>query len=80
MASTFPYSLLNLNGEFRFRQVDKSTDVTAISRYGWRVPVLGRLIDWIVSLFLKREAIVRHMHEEGRYMKTAIEDKGCGNP
>jgi len=72
--ATLPYRLINLHGKFMLEERDGTTEVTATACYGWPVPLLGRCLDWIVeSFFLKKALITKHMREEGKYMRAAIE-------
>ena len=48
---------------------------TAELYFGWRIPLLGRLLDMGVHVFLKRrlEAMRQHMKEEGQNLKEFLE-------
>lgn len=72
----FPYNLINLHGKFVLFEHDGATKLTAVSCYGWSVPILGKLLDWIIDRFFLREVLmIKHMREEGEYLKMSIENK-----
>jgi len=70
----FPYSLMNLRGNFIAKEQNGITELTAIASYGWQIMLFERLLNWIIDLlFANREAVAKHMREEGEYLKAAIE-------
>jgi hypothetical protein len=44
---------------------------------GWRLPVIGRIIDWVFQIFFghRLEAMRHHMMEEGVNLKEILEKK-----
>lgn len=73
----FPYSLMNLRGGFTAEEQNGATELTAVVSYGWQIMLFERLLDWFIDLlFVNREVVAKHMREEGRYLKAAIESRG----
>lgn len=72
-----PYRWISLRGSFSVQvQAGGGVRVTSILSYGWNVPVLGRVGDWLIDRFyLPRSAVRQHMAEEGRWLKKATEAK-----
>lgn len=74
--ATLPYRLINLRGNFVSTPHSEATAVRATTQYGWALPILGSLLCWFVEQFiLKRAVVARHMHEEGLYLKRAVEQQ-----
>lgn len=72
--ATFPFSLVNLHGNYSFEEVNEMTYWKATLCFGWPVPILGRLLDTLGNRFiLRKEVIIKHFEEEGEYLKQAIE-------
>lgn len=72
--AVFPYILLNLRGKFILKNLGDATELLSIIYYGWPIPIVGKCLDWFIDrLYLKNSIIIRHMHEEGEYLKAAIE-------
>lgn len=70
----FPHNWYYVHGSFAFAEKEGRTKVTSVSCWGWRIPILGRVVDWIVDRFVLPKAdVIKHMREEGEYMKAAIE-------
>lgn len=64
-----------LGGEFLVDPKNGGTRFTAIITLGYRVPVVGPFIDWILRHVLgdRLEAIRRHQAEEGVNLKLLLE-------
>ena len=73
----FPLSLLKaVRAYFKIEPINAyQTKFTAYAEYGYNIPLLATLFDWIVELFVKREDIEKHMHEEGENLKQILEEK-----
>lgn len=73
--ATFPHRLANLEGSFEFRELDsQTTQLTAVTRYGCRIPVISGFIDRLMDrLFVDRQEVARHMFEEGQQVRTILE-------
>jgi len=74
---TFPLSLLKaMKAYFKIEPINSSqTKFTAYTEYGYNIPLFDILVDWIVELFIKKEGIEKHMHEEGENLKQILEAK-----
>lgn len=73
--ATYPYRWGNLKGAFKLESVDShTTDLTAITSYGWKIPGIAPALDWLIDrLFLSRAVVAAHMREEGERLKNAVE-------
>ena len=69
------YSSWGLHGAFLLEEVNGGTRFTATLRFGVAVPLIGPLVERILSrVFATRLAAVQeHMHEEGRNLKRLLE-------
>ncbi len=67
--------LPGLRGEFLVDPKDGGAEFTAIIALGYRLPVVGPLIDWILRRVLgdRLQAIARHQAEEGANLKGLLE-------
>lgn len=70
-----PLSWLHLGkGTLRMEKLpDGTTRLTAHFEYGWSVPVIGKLLDWLIEHIVKNSAGKKHMHEEGENIKKIVE-------
>lgn len=73
--ASFPLSIFNLGmGYFKIKKTSSTeTELTAYVQYGYNFPILGKLIDWLIELFVKVDAGKKHIHEEGLNMKKILE-------
>jgi len=60
-----------VGGIFLAEPIEAGSLLTAVVYFAWRVPLLGRVFDWVVQTFLphRLEVVKRHMAEEGRKEK-----------
>jgi len=70
-----PFSLLGVGGIFLAEPIETGSLFTAVVYFGWSVPLLGRVFDWVARTFLphRLEALKRHMAEEGQNLKRLLE-------
>jgi hypothetical protein len=73
------YSSWGLHGAFLLEEANGGTRFTATLRFGVGVPLIGQLVDLILSrVFAPRLAAVQdHMHEEGRNLKRLLERRAA---
>jgi hypothetical protein len=71
----FPLSLLKLGfGSFQIEKIsEKESKLTAYVEGGYKLPVIGSALDWLVRKMISFEAIRRHMKEEGENIKKYLE-------
>lgn len=71
----FPFSLLKLGtGFFTIEKMsDKETKLTAYIEGGYKLPIIGPLLDFIVRKAISFDAIEKHMKEEGENIKKYLE-------
>lgn len=61
-------------GTFKMEAIDSNTTrFIAYAEYGYDIPFLGKVIDWIVERIVKYEDARNHMHEEGENIKAILE-------
>lgn len=61
-------------GTFKMEAIDSNTTrFIAYVEYGYEVPIIGTVIDWIVERIVKYEDAQKHMHEEGENIKVILE-------
>lgn len=71
----FEYRALpGVHGRFRMRPVERGTELLAELDFGWRFPLVGRLIDAVARWLLSRrlDALRRHMREEGLSLRELL--------
>jgi hypothetical protein len=70
----FPYNLIKVEGEFRFRQIDQNeTEMVAVNYIGHSTPVVSKILDWFVNLVVSSQALQKHMEGEDTGIKREIE-------
>jgi uncharacterized protein YndB with AHSA1/START domain len=71
-----------LGGGFDIAPSGRGSRFTATVRIGFRIPLVGPLVDAILRRTIGRrlEAIRRHQHEEGTNLKTLLEAPGRQEP
>ena len=72
--AAFPLSLFHAGiASFTIRPIDpNSTELTAYVEYGYRIPLIGSLIDSLISLFVHRADVEKHIREEGENMRQIL--------
>lgn len=69
----FPFTLINLCGSLEAVDAgDGDSRLVAITSFGWRTPAAGRMFDWAAARCGIRDALRKHMHEEGLYLKAEV--------
>lgn len=70
--------LPGVRGEFLVEDADGGSSLTAVIAMGVDVPVVGRIVDWVLHWTLWRSinAIERHQREEGASLKALLERRG----
>jgi hypothetical protein len=53
------------------------TRLEAVVELGWRTPVAGPILDWVIGKVVDLAAVHAHMQEESRYLTDAA---GCRRP
>jgi uncharacterized protein YndB with AHSA1/START domain len=73
------YASRGFRGAFELKPTDDGTSFTASLEFGWRVPLIGAVIDRVLRLMLMRRlaAFHRHLKEEGRNLKRLLESRGA---
>ena len=73
----FPLSLLRLGfGSFQIEKIsDRESKLIAYVEAGYKLPVIGEALDWLVRKMISFEAIRRHMKEEGENIQKYLERK-----
>ncbi len=69
---TLPYSLVRAGGSFAIEPAAEGCDLIAEVHMGWRVPVLGPLIDRLIVLAFPLADLRLHMAEEGRNLAVLL--------
>ena len=72
----FPYSLLGIKGAFVGEKKGEACNFIAIEYFGFKVPVIGTLIDYLMKLFnplIRFDIIERDMAEDGKRLKEILE-------
>ncbi len=66
--ATWPLSILRAGyGSFELKETESNvTEFTATVTYGYTLPVVGRLIDFLSERYIKQHELRRHMKEEGQ--------------
>ena len=74
---TFPPSLVGAGGWFHFEpDGDGGCLMTQETHLGFRVPVLGALLDAVLGLFVPLREIARHMREEQANLARLLVEGG----
>lgn len=61
-------------GSFQILPIDpKTTRFIAYAEYGYSIPILGPIVDWVATKFIKYEDAKRHIHEEGENIRRILE-------
>jgi hypothetical protein len=74
-AMLFPHSLVNVGGSFALEPTDAGCNLVAEVHMGWSLPVLGPLLDKVISTFVPISELRRHMVEEGRNLARLLSDR-----
>jgi len=71
----FPLSLLNLGkASFALKSIEaNATELTAYVRYGYGLPIMGGLIDFLIRMFVKKADAEKHIREEGENLKRLLD-------
>lgn len=71
----FPFSLLRLgSGSFTIEKIsNKEVKLIAYAGGGYKVPIIGPSLDFIVRKLISFDAIQKHMKEEGENIKRYLE-------
>jgi hypothetical protein len=71
-------TFMGTKGIFTMEPGEVGTRFTAEMRMGTDIPILGRLVDRIMLVFLsyQLEGLKQHMTEEGRNLKKILEQHG----
>ncbi len=75
-AAWFPLSLFHSgNGSFTFNKLHSDqTEVIATVTYGYNIPLVGSLLDRLAEMIIKKDALAKHMKEEGVNLKSILEN------
>lgn len=68
----FPYSLVRAGGSFRIAPAAGGCEVAAEVHIGWRLPLLGWLLDRAIVAVFPLGDLRRHMLEEGRNLARLL--------
>jgi len=59
-------------GHFKFTPIDNDTsEFEAFLQLGWKLPVLGTALDFLIRRVVDLDALREHIADEGRYIETA---------